>query len=140
MSHHPGGSDNLFDPDRPLGTFSAKIALAYRLNLIDRDFEHALQMVRKIRNDFAHSVSKASLSESRHKSRVEELAKETKRAGKGFHSDIHELVAPDTGSKELGEFCAAVAVLLVCIEMAQEQNEPFKPAEVARLSRSNDAT
>ena len=31
MRQHPGGQDNLFDPDRPLGTFSAKIGLAFRL-------------------------------------------------------------------------------------------------------------
>src|SRR5207245_320315 len=39
MQHHPGGNDNLFDPDRPLGTFSAKISLAYRLGLLDDGVE-----------------------------------------------------------------------------------------------------
>jgi hypothetical protein len=33
MQPHPGGADNLFDPDRPLGSFSAKIALSFRLEL-----------------------------------------------------------------------------------------------------------
>jgi hypothetical protein len=56
MSRGPRGKDdNLFDPDRPLGTFSAKIKLAYRLGLLDDDVEHALQLIRKIRNDFAIS-------------------------------------------------------------------------------------
>ena len=34
--------DTLFDADGPLSTFSAKIRLAYRLNLIDADFERSL--------------------------------------------------------------------------------------------------
>ncbi len=80
MSHHPGGQDNLFDPDRPLGTFSAKINLAYRLGLISDDIEHAMQMIRRIRNEFAHSVEKASLSDGSHKSRVVELARAMSKA------------------------------------------------------------
>src|ERR1700727_2523834 len=63
LRHHPGGSDNLFDPDRPLGTFSSKISLCYRMGLLDHDFERALNLVRKIRNDFAHSLGSPSLSE-----------------------------------------------------------------------------
>src|SRR5437867_124895 len=51
MQPSANGQDTLFDSDRPLGTFSAKIILAHRLGLIDNDFEHALQMIRKTRND-----------------------------------------------------------------------------------------
>ncbi|MGZ5857341.1 MAG: hypothetical protein ACXWJK_08895 [Burkholderiaceae bacterium] len=72
---HPGGSDPLFEGDRMLGTFSAKIALAYRLGLINSEFEHALQMVRKIRNDFAHQLESESLSSPRQKGRVTELVR-----------------------------------------------------------------
>ena len=46
-------------------TFSAKIALAYRLDLVDKPVEHALQMIRRVRNDFAHSFEDASLTEQR---------------------------------------------------------------------------
>ena len=56
MQENPGGSDDLFDSDRNLGTFSAKIATAFRLGLIDLDIEHCLQLIRRIRNDFAHSI------------------------------------------------------------------------------------
>src|SRR5437867_12802997 len=72
---HPGGTDNLFHPDRPLGSFSAKIALSYRLGLFDRDCERALQLIRKMRNDFAHSIDRASLAESQYRSRLLELSR-----------------------------------------------------------------
>lgn len=67
---HPGGIDPLFDGDRMLGTFSAKIAMAHRLGIIDSDFEHALQILRKIRNDFAHQMESESLSSPKQKARL----------------------------------------------------------------------
>lgn len=68
----PGGNDELFAPERPLGSLSAKIALAYRLGVIDRDLEHVLQMIRRIRNDFAHSFGEESLSHQKQIQRLTE--------------------------------------------------------------------
>jgi hypothetical protein len=70
MQPHVGGDDNLFDSDRPLNTFSAKIALSFRLGLIDKQVKHALQMIRKVRNDFAHSFEDSSLADHAHRSRL----------------------------------------------------------------------
>ncbi|MEX1231421.1 MAG: hypothetical protein WEB58_14335 [Planctomycetaceae bacterium] len=66
MLHQGGGQDSLFDPDRPLGTFSSRILLAYRLGLIDRDFESFLQALRKLRNNAAHATDHLDLSTSPH--------------------------------------------------------------------------
>ena len=44
----------LFDPDQPLSSFSAKIRIAYALDLIDRPQQQNLDCVRSIRNAFAH--------------------------------------------------------------------------------------
>jgi hypothetical protein len=116
MHPHPGGSDNLFDQERPLGTFFSKIALAYRLGLIDKDVEQALQLVRKIRNNFAHSVGAASLSESAHSSRLLELSNHCRAAELyGKLADHPEITTP---SKGLTSFSCSLAVLLICIEVA----------------------
>src|SRR5579864_7726617 len=56
MRYRAGANDDLFRQDGPLGTFSAKIALAHRLGLIADEVEGAIDLVRRIRNDFAHSV------------------------------------------------------------------------------------
>jgi hypothetical protein len=72
---HPGGTDPLFDGDRMLGTFSAKIAMAHRIGAIDNDFEHALQILRKIRNDFAHDLETESLASTRQKQRLSILVR-----------------------------------------------------------------
>ncbi len=47
--------DILSRTDAPLGTFSAKIDAAYQLGLISRHLHRDLHLVRRIRNDAAHS-------------------------------------------------------------------------------------
>jgi len=51
------GSGALFDPNSPLGTFSAKIEMAYRLGLIDSDIRRNADYIREIRNLFAHKIA-----------------------------------------------------------------------------------
>jgi hypothetical protein len=62
----PSGPETLFLTDRPLGSFGARIALARRLGLIDRQVDLALHTLRRVRNAFAHSTAQASLSEACH--------------------------------------------------------------------------
>lgn len=44
----------LFDFEGPLGTFSAKIMMAYALELFGSKTNHDLLLIRTIRNEFAH--------------------------------------------------------------------------------------
>ena len=53
----------LFSVYGPLSTFSSKIVLSYRLGLISNYEYKTLQIIRKIRNSFAHDISKDSLLE-----------------------------------------------------------------------------
>lgn len=69
----PNSTDELLDGDGPLGTFSAKINLLFRLGLVDAQFTRALHMVRKIRNAFAHEVKGCSLDSGSHCDRIKEL-------------------------------------------------------------------
>jgi hypothetical protein len=49
---------DLFNSDNsPLSTLSAKIKVAYAFKLIDKKTERDLYFIRKIRNEFAHSVN-----------------------------------------------------------------------------------
>jgi DNA-binding MltR family transcriptional regulator len=45
----------LFDPDRPLGDFGAKIIISYALQFIGPVTKHDLDLIRLLRNGFAHS-------------------------------------------------------------------------------------
>lgn len=69
-----GAREELLENDGPLGTFSARTKMVYRLGLLQRDFVRALDLVRKIRNDFAHEVSGVQFDASPHRDRVTTLA------------------------------------------------------------------
>ena len=59
----------------PLGTFSAKIDLAYRIGLISLDEKSSFHLIRKIRNEFAHSSEEISFESDIIKDRISELFK-----------------------------------------------------------------
>lgn len=67
------GKDELLEGDSPLATFSSRINISYRLGLIDADFARALHLIRRIRNNFAHEISSASLDSGAHRDRIREL-------------------------------------------------------------------
>lgn len=114
MIYHPGGQDNLFGADRPLGSLSAKIALAHRLGLIEPETEHGLQMLRKMRNDFAHSLETADLSDGPQRNRVRELVRCTKPSER--NSEAWSILN-NRFSEHLAHFCACLSVLLGDIEV-----------------------
>ncbi len=45
---------DLFDHEAPLGSFSGKIKLAFALRLFDKKTKHDLELIRHLRNGFAH--------------------------------------------------------------------------------------
>lgn len=47
---------NLFSKEGPLGAFGTRIELAYRLGIIDKIVCNDLQIIRRIRNEFAHKT------------------------------------------------------------------------------------
>jgi len=49
--------DELLEGDKPLGTFSARIKICYRLGLIDEILYLALEQLRALRNQSAHSIA-----------------------------------------------------------------------------------
>jgi hypothetical protein len=66
----PGSTDPIFQPDRPLGSFGARITLAARLGLIETPVERALHTLRWVRNTFVHSSDSASLSDPAYAERL----------------------------------------------------------------------
>lgn len=59
--HEKNFLDKLFENEAPLSTFSSRIRLAYALGFIGDDLYHDLQIVRDIRNKFAHSIKALQL-------------------------------------------------------------------------------
>src|SRR4051794_24711234 len=57
-------TNELFKQMQPLSTFSSKIKFAYVLGLIIPDAYHDLNLIRRIRNDFAHNRRARSFTET----------------------------------------------------------------------------
>ena len=66
---------DLFSFAGPLGSFSARIKMAYALNLITKDFYSTLDLFRAIRNKIVHKGVHASLEEPDLKTQRDELLK-----------------------------------------------------------------
>jgi hypothetical protein len=63
----PSGRDDFLGPDdarAPIGTFSARIDLAYRTGLISAHLCRDIHLIRKIRNEFAHNSETATFETS----------------------------------------------------------------------------
>ncbi|MDO8557327.1 MAG: hypothetical protein Q7R98_02580 [Candidatus Jorgensenbacteria bacterium] len=66
--------DELFDQNNaPVSTFNSKIQLAFRLGLISAKFTQNFNIIRKMRNDFAHNVYGSSFNTGRIKDFLESL-------------------------------------------------------------------
>jgi DNA-binding MltR family transcriptional regulator len=67
-------TDTLFDgPNAPVSTLSARIDFAYRLGLISHQLARDLHLIRRIRNDFAHSIEGCSFQNAGVTNQVSEL-------------------------------------------------------------------
>ena len=135
MNPYPGGEDNLFDSDRPLGSFSAKIGLASRLGLIEPKFERALQIVRKLRNDFAHSIEKEILSVAPHKDRVYELVMLVQ--ADSLWSGVGESLGVQTVKEPFVNFCISISVMIIRLEVAVPENKSITSQPLAMFSSDN---
>lgn len=55
---------SIFDSNGALSNFSSKIKLAYSFGYLDKSLYDDLEVVRKIRNDFAHSTNHVDFTDS----------------------------------------------------------------------------
>lgn len=126
--------DNLFKPERPLGTFSAKIALAARLSLIERPVEKAIQAIRKIRNDFAHSFDGICISDAQYQSWLAEAYADARK--NPLWAPMEALLTEAKLEKPLRDYIVLVTVLVAFMEACAHLQEKFSPAISVRFSRS----
>ncbi len=131
LSPHPDGNDNLFQPDRPLGSFSAKISLAFRLSLIDKPVEHALQMIRKVRNDFAHSFEDESLKHQAHRNRLSVPISHARK--NALWAPLEKIIGPVKTDADLLNYILLVVVLVAFIEAVAQLQTEYKPVIPVRF-------
>ena len=138
--------DGLFLPERPLGSIGAKVALASRLGLIDGPVERALNVLRKLRNAFAHSAESASLSDAAHSSRLEEVYVDAR--ANPLWAPLETVLAAQPPSAHgvlepaLRDYILLITILVAFLEATAQQLRPIQPPVVmgfSGVSRNNGA-
>jgi len=125
-----GKKDALFASQGALAAFSKKIEMAYRIGLIDLKMRQAIDMVRNLRNDFAHATTVETLQDQKHSDRVQALWKlmmnGNKNALEGF-DDCFRDAAKQVGAK-LGKqtacYLSCIMAILIKLELARYHVEP----------------
>jgi len=114
--------DELLDSDRALGTFSARIQAVFRLGLMDANLTRALQLLRKMRNAFAHESSTANLDQAPHRDRVREIIAPLV-PFENFESYKSTLIKNKSGIA--ADFCTGVSVMTARLEGLLEAVNPI---------------
>lgn len=132
--------DILFTPDGILGTFSSKIEVAHRLGLMDLPFKQALDLVRKLRNDFAHAIKVESLQQGSHADRVKALSKLVRSGNEkvieGFALAIQKAAQEaqvQVPPEQLRAYLGCVMLLLLKLELTRhhaERPDVLLPAKI----------
>ena len=134
----PSGRDALFQPDRPLGSFGAKISLAHRLGLIDQPVEKALHTLRRVRNTFAHSSESAALSDPAHAGALAEAYREAQ--ANPLWAPLQQALDNARGAGDqpldpaLRDYILLITILVAFLEATALQLRPLQPPVVMRFS------
>jgi hypothetical protein len=131
-------TDGLFLPDRPLGSIGAKVALASRLGLVDGQVERALNVLRKLRNAFAHSAESASLGDAAHSSRLAEVYADAR--VNPLWAPLETVLAAQPPSAHgalepaLRDYILLITILVAFLEATAQQLRPMQPPVVMGFS------
>lgn len=101
--------DKLFDYKGPLGTFSAKIDIAYAIGAISPEAHRTLHIMRDIRNDFAHAEDEMDFD--------------------NITMDKHFAKLPGAATREMAFLEAGV----LAIESIKQKLQPFILAEAVEM-------
>ena len=129
-----GPGDTFFQPDRPLGSFGARITLAARLGLIEQPVEQALQTLRRVRNGFAHSTTTATLTDPSHVERLQQAyaAARSNSLWLPLERILQEKVGSDGSPLDpaLRDYILLITILVAFLEAAAQKLTPLPPAVV----------
>ncbi len=119
--------------DGPLWPFGARVMMAYRLGLIDDELRRATDLIRKIRNPFAHSPDQHLDNES-HCDRVRTLCIPYQEL-KIFSEGVAILKQKNPEMTTISAmFRVALALIAVRLERAIDEMQQIVPSRTFRLT------
>jgi DNA-binding MltR family transcriptional regulator len=116
--------DPVFDgPNAPLGNFNSRINLAHRLGLVSAKLARDLHLIRRMRNDQAHSVEGRKFLDARVIEQVNHLTKSL-----DIRSRAPTLIDPPYDSIR-GQFTIAAFMFIDHLDNMRAQITPFPLAQ-----------
>ena len=116
--------DELLEHDRPLATFSARTKVAFRLGLIDEETLKLIDIIRKIRNDFAHDVG-IRLSDVNYRNKMNGLITPFRKSFEYAKQDAPNIIKD--GARGQFEYLAALTIMLLySVVKKTEQVKPLR--------------
>ena len=133
-----GRNDSLFQVDRPLGSFGARISLAHRLGLIETPVERALHTLRRVRNTFAHSSDSASVADPAHACRLVQAYQDGR--ANPLWAPLESVLSKAGAAGEpplepaLRDYILLITILVAFLEATAQQLRPYQPSVVMGFS------
>ncbi len=106
----------LFLSNGPFATFSAKLNAVYCADWIDGDVYHDLQLIRKLRNDFAHSIDSHTLHDE------------------PFPAMVAKLRVPKRQYHDWGQLGAAATDTGVVLFTSERPDEAIEDLDVSKIT------
>ena len=127
VEQSPNKQNGLFEGNGCLATFSSRIKVSFSVGLLGTDEQHDLDIIRAIRNDFAHNESSIDFSNPPVSDRCNSLR---------LHQTM-EKDRPDIDvSKHSGRDKFQIVSVSLCLMLADRENGASKIKRVTPSSRS----
>lgn len=110
-----GTIDPLFAGYAPLATFSARIQIAFGLGILARDLRDRIEIIRRLRNDFAHDWGPIDFEDPRCADRLALLIGRPSEAGDPLPTDPEETVWPALGPATTKEQFVTRLAFVLCV-------------------------
>jgi hypothetical protein len=131
----PRSRETLFHPERPLGSFGVKVALAARLGLIVAAVEQSLHSLRRIRNAFTHSTTVVRLADAPFRDQLEESCRQAREnplwQPMQTTLDNHIATEGESSSQDdpgLQDYILLITILVAFLETAARVVAPIQPS------------
>jgi len=115
------GQDSLLDgPNAPIGTFSSRIDIAFRVGLISAQVARDLHLIRRLRNDVAHSIAARTFDDPGVADKVLHLVRSLNVAGRGASL----LKEPYEGTRGTFVLCAILIISGLDFQVRESSSIP----------------
>ncbi len=121
------GKEDLVDQGKALAAFHVRLIAAKRLGLIDDEFSHNIDVFRRLRNQFVHTLG-SSIEKEPHSDRVQQIC-QPYRDFRIYQDGIEAVQQQNLSLTKRGAALrVTLALMIVRLERACQDTDPLQPS------------